>query len=58
MINYIIDRQKVEICMYRQKLEDLKMGLRTALERGNEMIDTLNANLENSVHLKDEHTQR
>ena len=38
--------------MYRKKLEDLKMGSRTALERGDEMMHNLNTNLEDDVHLK------
>ena len=52
-LTYIIERQKVESCMYRQRLKDLGMGSRTILDRGDEMIEALNTNIEDDVYLKE-----
>ena len=44
--------------MYRNNLEDLEIGARTVLERGEEMMYTVNSNSENGVIVKDKRTRR
>ena len=58
ILNYIINRQKADIFIYRQKLDDLKMGIVYCFgkRREEEMMDTRNANLEDGVYLKDKYT--
>ena len=49
---YVIERQEAEMCMHRQRLEDLEMGSRTLFDRGDEMLETPNVNIEDGVQLK------